>query len=73
VRGAANKILQLHHPTSLCTHSSGNHAQALAYVARELNLKATIVMPMDTPSVKKDAVRGYGAEIVESGPTAADQ
>ena len=73
MRGAANKILQLQNLTSLCTHSSGNHAQALAYVSRELNLKATIVMPMDTPIIKKNAVKGYGAEIVESGPTAADQ
>lgn len=73
VRGAANKILQLTEPPSLCTHSSGNHAQAVAYVANQLALKATIVMPKDTPIVKKNAVRGYGAEIVESGPTVADQ
>lgn len=73
MRGAANKILQLNSPKSLCTHSSGNHAQAVAFIARQLALKATIVMPKDTPAVKKNAVKGYGAEIVESGPTVADQ
>lgn len=73
MRGAANKILQLRNPKSLCTHSSGNHAQAVAYVSKQLGLKATIVMPRDTPMVKKNAVRGYQAEIVESGPTAQDQ
>ena len=64
VRGAANKILQLYNPKALCTHSSGNHAQAVAYVANRLGVKATIVMPRDTPLVKKNAVRGYKAEIV---------
>ncbi len=44
--------------------SSGNHAQAVALAARELGLRATIVMPLDAPALKVAATRGYGAEIV---------
>jgi threonine dehydratase len=47
----------------LATHSSGNHAQAIALAARELGTKAYIVMPDNSPSVKVAAVKGYGAEI----------
>jgi threonine dehydratase len=47
----------------IATHSSGNHAQAIAYAARELGTKAYIVMPNNSPSVKVNAVKGYGAEI----------
>ena len=45
----------------MCAHSSGNHAQAVAYVGKKLNLPTKIVMPFDTPQVKKNAVKGYGA------------
>ena len=51
------------------THSSGNHAQAIAYAAGLVGTKAYIVMPRNAPQVKKDAVRGYGAEVVECEPT----
>ncbi len=61
VRGAANKILQIKNPKIICTHSSGNHAQAVTYVAKKLNLKSYIIMPFDTPQVKKNAVADYGA------------
>jgi len=44
--------------------SSGNHAQAVALAARELGLRATIVMPMDAPASKIAATRGYGAQVV---------
>ncbi|HEY4592974.1 MAG TPA: threonine/serine dehydratase, partial [Thermoanaerobaculia bacterium] len=44
--------------------SSGNHAQAVALAARELGLRATIVMPLDAPASKVAATRGYGAEVV---------
>ena len=47
------------------TFSSGNHAQAIALASRLCGVRATIVMPHDAPRVKMDAVRGYGAEIVE--------
>jgi threonine dehydratase len=48
----------------IATHSSGNHAQALAYAAKTLGIKAYIVMPKSSPQVKVDAVRGYGAEVI---------
>jgi threonine dehydratase len=48
----------------VATHSSGNHAQALAYAAKMLGIKAYIVMPKSSPQVKVDAVRGYGAEVI---------
>jgi threonine dehydratase len=56
------------------THSSGNHAQALALASKlsstsTTNVKATIVMPHNAPSVKKNAVQSYGATIVEVEPT----
>ena len=49
---------------SICTHSSGNHAQAIAYGCKVLGLKAKIVMPQNSPNVKKLAVKGYGAEVI---------
>lgn len=48
----------------IATHSSGNHAQALAYAANVLGIKAYIVMPKASPQVKVDAVKGYGAEVI---------
>jgi threonine dehydratase len=47
--------------------SAGNHAQAVAYHARRLGIKATIVMPQTTPSVKVEATRAHGAEVVLEG------
>lgn len=64
VRGAANKILQLKNPKRICAHSSGNHAQAVSYIAQNMNIEAFIVMPVDTPQVKKDAVKNYKAQII---------
>ena len=73
-RGAFNKLLQLgNNVSSVCTHSSGNHAQALAYAAKTLGIPAYIVMPQNSPSVKKKAVEGYGATIIESGNTLKDR
>jgi len=67
IRGGMNATLSLS-PDQLkngvATHSSGNHAQALAYAAKELGIKAYIVMPKSSPKVKVDAVRGYGAEVI---------
>lgn len=51
------------------THSSGNHAQAVAYVARALGVPAVIVMPDTTPSVKVEATAGFGAEVVSVPPS----
>lgn len=68
-RGAFNKILQLKNATSVCTHSSGNHAQGLAYAAKMLNIPAYIVMPENSSPIKKQAVEGYGATVITSGNT----
>ena len=67
IRGGMNASLSLS-PAQLkngiATHSSGNHAQALAYAAKTLGIQAYIVMPKSSPQVKIDAVRGYGANII---------
>ncbi len=66
-RGAFNCISQLsdtEKQRGVIAFSSGNHAQAVALVAKLLGIKATIIMPSNTPQVKLDATRGYGAEIV---------
>ena len=66
IRGGVNAVLSLNEEKrkkGIATHSSGNHAQAIAYAAREVGVKAFIVMPDNSPAVKVDAVRGYGAEI----------
>jgi threonine dehydratase len=71
-RGAINAILQLTEEGKaygVATHSSGNHAQALALAAKMNNTKAYIVMPTTAPKVKSDAVRDYGAEIIWCEPT----
>ncbi|MFN4984982.1 MAG: pyridoxal-phosphate dependent enzyme [Ignavibacteria bacterium] len=71
-RGAVNAVLQLDSATAargVVTHSSGNHAQALAYAAKLRGIPCTIVMPSNAPSVKQDAVRDYGASIVLCEPT----
>jgi threo-3-hydroxy-L-aspartate ammonia-lyase len=66
-RGAFNAIAQFT-PQQLATgviaFSSGNHAQAIAFSARELRTKAVIIMPTDAPKIKIDATRSYGAEII---------
>ncbi len=66
-RGACNAVLQLTDAEAargVATHSSGNHAQALAYAAKLRGIPCTIVMPENSPQVKIDATRGYGAEVV---------
>jgi threonine dehydratase len=71
-RGATNAVLMLTHKQRKCgvvTHSSGNHAAALALAAKMNGVKAYIVMPENAPVVKKNAVAGYGAEITFCKPT----
>jgi len=66
IRGGMNSVLSLSEEKrkkGIATHSSGNHAQAIALAAREVGTKAFIVMPNNSPQVKVDAVKGYGAEI----------
>ena len=67
LRGAANFLLSMtekQRSRGVVTFSSGNHAQAVAIVARELGVSATIVMPADAPKAKLEATRSYGARIV---------
>src|SRR5512145_2880183 len=71
-RGASNAVYSLSDEESargVCTHSSGNHAQALALAARMRGIPAYIVMPNNAPQVKKDAVAGYGGQITFCEPT----
>jgi threonine dehydratase len=73
-RGATNAVLSLTPDEKLrgvVTHSSGNHAAALALAARMNGVRAHIVMPENAPVVKKNAVAGYGAEITFCKPTLA--
>jgi len=66
IRGGMNASLQLTKAQlekGIATHSSGNHAQALAFASKMLGIKAYIVMPESSPQVKVNAVRGYGAEV----------
>jgi threonine dehydratase len=66
-RGALNKVLSLDEAArarGLVTVSAGNHAQAVAWAAREVGVPSVVVMPADAPRSKLEAVRGYGAEVV---------
>lgn len=71
-RGAVNAVFSLSDEeckNGVCTHSSGNHAQALARAAMIRGIKAYIVMPETAPSVKVAAVKQYGGEITFCKPT----
>lgn len=76
LRGAYNLVAQLS-PEALqrgvITYSSGNHAQGVAYAARALGAKAVIVMPDNTPEIKKAATKALGAEIVTVGPASSER
>jgi threonine dehydratase len=70
-RGAANAVLKLkpeQKSKGVATHSSGNHAAALARAAKVAGIPAYIVMPSNAPEIKKKAVKGYGGEIIECEP-----
>ncbi|PIO47311.1 MAG: serine dehydratase [[Chlorobium] sp. 445] len=71
-RGACNAVFSLSDADAargVATHSSGNHAAALALAARLRGISATIVMPHTAPHIKKIAVAGYGGRIIFSEPT----
>jgi threonine dehydratase len=75
LRGAYNKMAQLaaaERDRGVIAASAGNHAQGVALAAQRLGCKATIVMPVTTPRIKIDAVRGRGAEVVLSGDSYSD-
>lgn len=76
MRGASNAVLHLSAEQlkkGVATHSSGNFAQALSLAAKKMNTKAYIVMPSNAPKIKKDAVKGYGGIITESGNSQAER
>ena len=71
-RGACNAVMKLSDADAkkgVVTHSSGNHAQALALAAKMRGIAAHIVMPSSASSVKRRAVEGYGANVIECEPT----
>ena len=70
IRGATNKILLLteeERNRGVVTASSGNHAQGLGYAAKQLGVRAKVVVPEMTPQVKIDAIRKYGVELIIEG------
>jgi threonine dehydratase len=76
IRGATNAVLSLSSKEAVrgvATHSSGNHAAALAQAARWRGIPAYIVMPEDSPKVKREAVLGYGGQVTSCRPTIADR
>jgi len=71
IRGGVHALLRLSEEDRTrggITHSSGNFAAALSLAARLTGSKATIIMPSDAPAVKKEAVQGYGGNIIECTP-----
>src|SRR5919112_1679821 len=76
LRGAYNNISSLsteERRRGVVAHSSGNHAQAVAYAARALGVRAVIVMPRGAARVKDDATAAFGAEIVYVGADSAER
>jgi len=72
IRGATNAIFSLSDEEAergIATHSSGNHAAAVALAAQWRGVKAYVVMPENAPDVKRVAVAGYGAQIIPCKPT----
>ncbi|GAA2838682.1 threonine/serine dehydratase [Kitasatospora paracochleata] len=75
IRGAYNRLSALteaERARGVVAQSSGNHAQAVAYAARELGIKAIIVMPDTSPTVKIENTRAFGAEVVVVSPEERD-
>ena len=76
MRGAANKILQLTPEEvfrGVITYSRGNHAQAVAWVARAIGAKAVIVMPSNAPAIKRAATLALGAQVVDVGLASSER
>ena len=75
-RGAANAVFGLDDDEArrgVATHSSGNHGLALSYAAGRRGIDVKVVMPHSAPQAKKDAVTGYGGEIVECEPSTSSR
>ncbi len=76
MRGASCAVASLTNAErfkGIATHSSGNHAQAVARSAMLYGIEGHIVMPENAPGIKRDAVAGYGAKIYTSGPRISDR
>jgi len=76
IRGAYNKIASLsreERERGVITYSSGNHGQGVAYAARALGLRAIIVMPADSPLIKRQATEAMGATLVLVGPASLER
>jgi len=72
IRGALNKMLQLskeERRRGVVTASAGNHAQGVGYGAKMLGIRATIVVPRNTPKTKVEAIQRYGVELIIHGDT----
>jgi threonine dehydratase len=75
IRGAYNKLMRLpaeEREKGVICASAGNHAQGMALAAGQLGLRAVVVMPVFTPSIKVEAVRAYGGEVVLFGDSFDD-
>jgi threonine dehydratase len=75
IRGAYNKMSQLPAEAlakGVLAASAGNHAQGVALSAKRLGCKVTIVMPVTTPDIKVNAVKGHGAQVVLAGDSYSD-
>ncbi len=75
-RGASNAVFGLSDDMlekGVATHSSGNHALSLSYAAGRRGIPCTVVMPRTAPQAKKDAVIGYGGQIVECEPSTSSR
>src|SRR3954449_3494425 len=76
IRGAYNMVAQLtpeERRRGVITFSSGNHGQAVALAARELNAPAVVVMPTTAPQVKVAGTRAFGAEVIFQGTTSTER
>jgi threonine dehydratase len=76
LRGAYNFIASLGESgraAGVVTYSSGNHAQAVAWCAREFGVRATVVMPVDAPDIKRDAVIAMGGRVEQVGTTTTER
>ncbi|TNE27648.1 MAG: pyridoxal-phosphate dependent enzyme [Bacteroidetes bacterium] len=76
MRGATHAILQLPADAvekGVCTHSSGNHGQAVALAARTLGIPCSVIVPKNAPKSKVEAMEGYGARLIYCEATQADR
>ena len=76
LRGAFNALLSSSDEArarGVVAHSSGNHAQAVAYAAQQLGIPAVIVMPDNAPRIKLEMTRAFGAEVIVVGPASEER